>query len=40
MANAYTAKLYDGESVTFKDFALTCARGMGVYLDSLQDPDF
>lgn len=38
MPNGYTAEIYDGKDVTFKQFALTCARAFGPCIMQRDDP--
>jgi hypothetical protein len=38
MPTGYTAKLYDGEQVTFPDFVMQCARAFGALIDMRDEP--
>jgi len=38
MPTGYTAPLYDGENLTFKEFALRCSRAMGAAIMQRDDP--
>lgn len=37
MPNGYTANIYDGKDVSFKDFALSCARAFGACIHQRDD---
>lgn len=38
MPTGYTSDLYHGKEVSFKQFALTCARAFGAFIDLRDDP--
>ena len=37
MPNGYTADIHDGKDVSFKDFALSCARAFGAFIHQRDD---